>query len=54
MTLIEKIGNSFFQSVTSRTAGFNTIDIEHMNPMTRLGTIMLMFIGVAPGSTGEE
>jgi trk system potassium uptake protein TrkH len=52
MTLIEKIGNSFFQSVTSRTAGFNTIDIEHMNPMTRLGTIMLMFIGVAPGSTG--
>ncbi len=52
MTLIEKIGNSFFQSVTSRTAGFNTIDFEHMNPMTRLGTIMLMFIGVAPGSTG--
>jgi len=52
MTLIEKIGNSFFQSVTSRTAGFNTIDIEHMNPMTKLGTIMLMFIGVAPGSTG--
>lgn len=52
MTLLEKIGNAFFQSVTCRTAGFNTIDIEHMNPMTKLGAIMLMFIGVAPGSTG--
>ena len=51
-TITQKIGNSFFQSVSTRTAGFNTIDIEAMNSMTKLLFIFLMFIGASPGSTG--
>jgi trk system potassium uptake protein TrkH len=47
-----KLLASFFQSVTPRTAGFNTLDYAHMNNLTLLGTIMLMFIGASPGSTG--
>jgi trk system potassium uptake protein TrkH len=47
-----KLLASFFQSVTPRTAGFNTLDYGLMNNLTLLGTIMLMFIGASPGSTG--
>ncbi|WP_289707822.1 potassium transporter TrkG, partial [Escherichia coli] len=36
MGLVEKIGNSFFQSVTTRTAGFNSIDIASINKSTAL------------------
>jgi trk system potassium uptake protein TrkH len=43
---------SFFQSVTSRTAGFNTVDIGILTNSTILVLIILMFIGAAPGSTG--
>jgi len=42
---------SFFQSVTARTAGFNTIDIGELSNSTLLLLIFLMFIGGAPGST---
>ncbi len=48
----EKLLASFFQSVTPRTAGFNTLDFSVMNNLTLLGTVMLMFIGASPGSTG--
>ncbi|MDY0040614.1 MAG: TrkH family potassium uptake protein [Desulforhabdus sp.] len=48
----EKLLASFFQSVTPRTAGFNTLDFASMNNLTLLGTITLMFIGASPGSTG--
>ena len=41
----------FFQSVTARTAGFNSVDIEAMNPVSKLVLIVLMFIGGSPGST---
>ncbi len=34
----------------SRTAGFNTVDLGNMNPPTLLFTLLLMFIGGAPGS----
>ncbi len=47
-----KLLASFFQSVTPRTAGFNSLDYGLMNNLTLLGTIMLMFIGASPGSTG--
>lgn len=47
-----KILAAFFQSVTTRTAGFNTLDFGVMNNITLLGTILLMFIGASPGSTG--
>ena len=42
---------SFFQSVSSRTAGFNTIDIGSLHSSTLLIIIFLMFIGGSPGST---
>lgn len=48
----DKILNSFFQSITTRTAGFNTIPIENTLGVTRILMIFLMFIGAAPGSTG--
>ncbi len=43
---------SLFQSVTTRTAGFNTINISQINYATALLMIVLMFIGASPGSTG--
>ncbi len=48
----EKIIASFFQSVTTRTAGFNSVDFGAMSDPTKLVSIVLMFIGAAPGSTG--
>lgn len=41
-----------FQSVTTRTAGFNTVDIGRMLPSTLFLMTVLMFIGASPGSTG--
>jgi len=43
---------SFFQSVTTRTAGFNTCDIARLSAPTVFLFIILMFIGASPGSTG--
>lgn len=51
LPLGERIFGSLFQSVTTRTAGFNTLDL---NSMTRIGKavfIALMLIGGSPGST---
>jgi len=48
----EKVLISFFQSVTSRTAGFNTIDTSNLSIPTYLLLIFLMFIGASPSSTG--
>ena len=47
----EAIMASMFQSVTPRTAGFNTCDLTKLSEPGRLLTIMLMFIGGSPGST---
>jgi len=52
MSTDKKILNAFFQSTTIRTAGFNTISINEMTSISKMLTILLMFIGVAPGSTG--
>ncbi len=41
---------SFFQSVTTRTAGFNTLDIGALAPATLFVMIVLMFVGGSPGS----
>ena len=43
---------SLFASVTSRTAGFNTVDYSLLQPATLYFTLILMFIGASPGSTG--
>ncbi len=48
----QKLEASFFQSVTTRTAGFNTISILGLKRSTSLLFIILMFIGASPGSTG--
>lgn len=47
-----KVLISLFQSVTPRTAGFNTIDIGQLTNDTILLMMALMFIGASPGSTG--
>ncbi|MBH8551425.1 ATPase [Nostocaceae cyanobacterium CENA357] len=43
---------AWFQSVTPRTAGFNTIDIGKMTTAGLFITIAMMFIGASPGGTG--
>jgi trk system potassium uptake protein TrkH len=45
------VTNALFQSITARTAGFNTVDISTMSPSGRFILILLMFIGGSPGST---
>ena len=42
---------SFFQSVTTRTAGFNTVALSAMSSASKGIMILLMLIGGAPGST---
>ncbi len=48
----ERFLASFFQSVTARTAGFNTLPIAEMANATLFVFILLMFIGASPGSCG--
>jgi trk system potassium uptake protein len=50
--LPEKILVAWFHSVTTRTAGFNSIDISEMTNAGLFITIALMFIGASPGGTG--
>lgn len=52
MNFIQKVNNSLFQSVTTRTAGFNTIDTNSLTGASKMFSVFLMFIGAAPGSTG--
>ena len=52
MTPEYKILSAFFQSVTPRTAGFNTIDISSLSEGSKFITMLLMIIGAGPGSTG--
>ena len=52
MNFVDKILNSFFQSVTLRTAGFNTVPLENIKPATVFISYIFMFIGASPGSTG--
>ena len=47
-----KVLASFFQSVTARTAGFNTVPLIRIRNGSVLLMSVLMFIGAAPGSTG--
>lgn len=46
----EKVFSAFFQSITTRTAGFETISQSSMGPLTNVITILFMFIGGSPGS----
>ena len=51
MSWTERILTSFFDSVTARTAGFNTTDTAALSNSSKLLTMILMFIGGSPGST---
>lgn len=50
-SISDHILGSLFQSVTSRTAGFNSIDIAKMTPSSQFLIVCLMMIGGSPGST---
>ena len=52
LNFIQKILASYFQSVTLRTAGFNTIPLGELRNSTIFMCCILMFIGASPGSTG--
>ena len=47
----ESLLNSVFDSVTARTAGFNSTDTAALAPASKILTVFLMFIGGSPGST---
>lgn len=51
MNIGEKAMSSLFQSVTTRTAGFNTIDQVGMTDSSKFISVLLMFVGGSPGST---
>ncbi|NCO76474.1 MAG: ATPase [Cyanobacteria bacterium] len=52
LSLSDRIIASWFQSVTTRTAGFNSIDISKMTTAGLFISIGLMFIGASPSGTG--
>ena len=52
LELFDKVQVSLFQSITLRTAGFNTIPMTSLNSFTIYGLTLFMFIGASPGSTG--
>jgi trk system potassium uptake protein len=51
LEFVEKINASFFQSVTTRTAGYNSINVDGMTEISKMFSVFLMFVGAAPGST---
>ena len=51
MSIPDRIHNAWFQSVTLRTAGFNSVDIAEVQPSTFLVMLVFMFVGGSPGGT---
>lgn len=49
---IDKLANGFFQSVTTRTAGFAAVDQAALTDPSKLICVLLMFIGASSASTG--
>ena len=47
-----KFVTAFFGAATPRTAGFNTVDMTQLNVSTLILTLLLMWIGASPASTG--
>jgi len=48
----EKMLASYFQSITPRTAGFNTVPLDKLRPATAFLMVIWMMIGASPGGTG--
>lgn len=53
LTIAGKALASYFQALTPRTAGFNSVNIAAFYPATLLLTILLMFVGAGSASTGS-
>ncbi len=51
MSLSDRLSNAMFQSITLRTAGFNSIDLTQVRPSSWTLMVVTMFIGGSPGST---
>ncbi|MBQ8003111.1 MAG: Trk family potassium uptake protein [Clostridia bacterium] len=51
MSIPQAVTASFFNSVTSRTAGFNTVDLAQLSEAGKFIMMIIMFIGGSPGST---
>ncbi len=51
MSWWDKFNNSWFQSATLRTAGFNSVNLEHISGITYIMFIIFMIIGGSPGGT---
>ncbi|MCX5648538.1 MAG: Trk family potassium uptake protein [Planctomycetota bacterium] len=51
-TWTERLSGAWFLATTARTAGYNTTDTSRLAPPTKFLTVVLMFIGASPGSTG--
>lgn len=52
LSLKGKVLASYFQAVSARTAGFNTVLVGELTDATLFFIIILMFVGASPGSTG--
>jgi trk system potassium uptake protein TrkH len=52
LSTFDKVLNALFQGITTRTAGFNSVDYASLRPATILIMMVFMFIGAAPGGTG--
>ena len=51
LSVWDKINNAWFQSVTLRTAGFNSVDLALITPSAYIVMALLMFVGGSPGGT---
>lgn len=52
LSIIDKLHSALFMSVTTRSAGFNTVPIEALSAPTVIILVLWMFVGAAPGSVG--
>ncbi|MCB9707831.1 MAG: potassium transporter TrkH [Myxococcales bacterium] len=51
LSLPDRLHNAWFQSITLRTAGFNSVDLAVIKPVTLMIMMVWMFIGGSPGGT---
>ncbi|MBQ2701309.1 MAG: Trk family potassium uptake protein [Clostridia bacterium] len=52
LSISDRLINAWFQSTTMRTAGFNSLDLGNMTDSSKFLSVLLMFVGAAPASTG--
>ena len=51
LSYVDRLHNAWFQSITLRTAGFNSVDLAIARPATQTIMILFMFVGGSPGGT---